>query len=507
MNLPSLRRFPKLTRLPWLAAGICMAGVGCQQPMIAVAPAESPAVVARAAAPEPAAAAPTTLPISLEMVFRLACEQNSQIGLAREKLSEACAQKDVADLAWLPNVYVGTSYWRHDGGIVNEDGTLTHSSFNSLFSKAEINVSLDAKEAAYQKLNANRQIWQRKGELSKITSETLLEAATTYIDVLLARTSEAIGLQLDSHETRLLGDARKLLGEPWSELLVEALEMDIRGHKAAMAKVHQQGDAAALKLAMLLGLDPNVKLVPIDDRLAPFALADTTAPVEDLVSRALANGPGIRELEGLLGVVQDAIEKAKGPGMLMPIIELRVAEGGFGAGPGDDMRWDNRMDAFAQLRWNLTDFCKGNAQRRVAESKLHQLYLTQKELHEKLTIGVHEARSAVFAGEQQIRLGADQTRHAVKVYKLSEERRHAGEAKDKYTEVQVLQALRALELAQVRYLEAVSGYDKAQLRLLILTGATNCETPPPGQRASNLPKPADPGPPPVPAKGKEAEDH
>jgi outer membrane protein TolC len=481
--------------------------MGCQQPMIAVAPMESP-VVARAAAPEPAAA-PTTLPISLEMVLRMACEQNSQIGLAREKLSEACSQQDVADLAWLPNVYVGTSYWRHDGGIVNEDGTLTHSSFNSLYSKAEINVCLDAKEAAYQKLNANREVWQRKGELSKITSETLLEAATTYIDLLLARTSEAIALQLEAHEAPLLAKARELQAnkEAWSDLLVEALEMDSKGHKAAVAKVHQQGDAAALKLAMLLGLDPNVKLIPIDDRLAPFALADTSAPIEELVSRALANGPGVRELDGLLRVVQEAIEKAKGPGMLMPIVELHVAEGGIGAGPGDDMRWDNRMDAFAQVRWNLTDFCKGGAQRRVAESKLQQLCLTHKELRDKLTVGVHEARSAALAGAEQIRLGAEHIRRADKVYKLSEDRRHAGEAEKRFTEVQVLQSLRALELAHLRYLEAVSGYDKAQLRLLVLTGATNCETPSPTPKPSNLPKAVDPGSPPPPPKGKEGEDN
>jgi outer membrane protein TolC len=207
MEVRGLCRLPKLTRLPLLAAGICAAGIGCQQPMIAVAPDQQPALAsatAVAAAEMPAAATPAILPISLDMVLRMACEQNTQIGLAREKLSEASAQKDLADLAWLPNVYVGTSYWRHDGGIQLEDGTLLHSSFNSLYAKTEIHVELDAKEAAYQKVNASRQIWQRKGELSKITSETLLEAATTYIDLLLARTSEAIAAQLETHEAELL---------------------------------------------------------------------------------------------------------------------------------------------------------------------------------------------------------------------------------------------------------------------------------------------------------------
>jgi outer membrane protein TolC len=463
--------------------------------MIALQPAES-AMVARGVAPEPTdkptpPQIPGTLPISLDMVLRLACEKNTQIALAREKLNEASAQKDVADLAWLPNVYLGTAYWRHEGGIQNEDGTLTRSSYGGVFAGTKINVEFDAKEAAFEKLNASRQIWQRKGELSKITSETLLEVATTYIDLLLARTSEDIALQLEKNEAELLQSARELAAkEPVSRLQADAIEGESQGHRQAVAKIHLQGDQAAFKLALLLGLDPNLKLMPIDDRLAPFDLADTTAPVEELVNRALANGPGVRELENLLGVVQNGIDKAKGPGMLMPIFELRVAEGGFGAGPGDDMRWANQVDAGVQVRWNLTDLCKGRDQQRVAESKLQQLYLTQQELRQKLTVGVHEARAGVLGGEEQIRYGARQIGFALKAYQESDKRRKDfAEQKDKLTEVQVLQALRSLELAHLRYLEAVSAYDKAQLRLLVLTGAVNCETPPPGVQPSSLPRP------------------
>jgi outer membrane protein TolC len=390
-------------------------------------------------------------------------------------------------------VYVGAAYWRHEGGIQNEDGTLTHSSTGALFAGTEIKAELDAKEAAFQKVNASRQVWQRKGELSKITSETLLEAATTYIDLLLARTSEVVALQLEKNEAELLESARKLAKtEPPAELQAIALEAESKGHRAAIAKVHQQGDAAALKLAQLLSLDPNAKLMPIDDRLAAFALADANAPVDELVGRALANGPGIRELQGLLGVVQSSIDKAKGPGMLMPILELRMAEGGFGAGPGEDMRWDNRFDFYAQARWNLTDFCKARDQQRIAESKLQQLVLTHQELRQKLTVGVHEARSAALSGEEQIRLGAEQIRQSCKAYQLSNLRRtDYSDQKYKVSEAQALQALRTLEMAHLRYLDAVSNYDKAQLRLLVLTGATTCDAPPPKVAPSNLPKPAE----------------
>src|SRR5262249_37045246 len=160
---------------------------------------------------------------------------------------------------------------------------------------------------------------------------------------------------------------------------------------------------------------------------------------------ALASGPGIRELEGLLGLVQSSLDRAKGPGMLLPIVELCLAEGGFGAGPGDDMRWDNRFDARVQVRWKLTEFCKARDQQRIAESKLQQLYLTHQDLRQKLTLGVHEARSAIVAGDQQIRFGAEQVRHANEAYRESDKwMRRFGEQKDKVPEFQVLQALRSV---------------------------------------------------------------
>jgi outer membrane protein TolC len=501
-----LRCLPKLCRLPWLASVWCALGIGCAQPTIF--PQLPDNVVAHAAAPvaieKPAPQTPAALPISLDVVLRLACEQNSQLALAREKLNEASAQQAVADLAWLPNIYLGTAYWRHEGGIQDFEGNLIHSSYGGIFAGTKIEVEFDPKDAAFQRVNASRQVWQRRGELSKITSETLLEAATTYIDLLLARTSEAIAVQLEKNEAELLKSARDLAEkEPPSRVQAEGIEAETFGHRQAIAKVHQQGDAAALKLAQLLGLDPNVKLMPVDDRLAPFAIADATSPVEDLVSRALDSGPGVRELQGLLGVVQSAVDKAKGPTMLLPVFELRVAEGAFGAGPGDDMRWDNRLDVAVQARYNLTDFCKGREQQRVAESKLQQIYLTQQELRQKLKVGVHEARSAIHAGEQQIRYGAEQIRRACKTYQLSDERRFKfADLKDKLNEAQVLRALRTLELAHLRYLEAVSAYDKAQLRLLVLTGAVSCETQPPSPQPSNLPTPAESCPVSSETKGK-----
>ena len=69
---------------------------------------------------------------------------------------------------------------------------------------------LDLKEAAYQRIDAERKVWQQKGDLSKVTSETLLDAAGTYIDLLTARSSEAVSVESEKKLIELAGLAQTL---------------------------------------------------------------------------------------------------------------------------------------------------------------------------------------------------------------------------------------------------------------------------------------------------------
>src|SRR5262249_934290 len=134
-------------------------------------------------APVAAETAPA-LPISLDTVLRMAEEQNTQVALARERLQEAYSEKNLAGLAWLPSVYVGPTWWRHEGGIQDQDGRLVISSTGALFGGMELVGRMDLRDAAFQRVNAARKVWQQKAEGSRITTETLLEASTTYIDLL-----------------------------------------------------------------------------------------------------------------------------------------------------------------------------------------------------------------------------------------------------------------------------------------------------------------------------------
>ncbi|MBV9123728.1 MAG: TolC family protein, partial [Planctomycetes bacterium] len=229
-----------------------------------------------------------------------------------------------------------------------------------------------------------------------------------------------------------------------------------------------QAAAAQSKLNYLLGLDPCAQLVPVDPSLMPFDLIDATPPACQLVSQALATGPGVQELQGLLALIQESMERAQGPAKYLPVFQVGMAEGLFGASAGDDTNWDNRFDLGLQARWNLTEFLTARSRRRVAESKAQQAQLAYQELRAKLTAGVQEAREAILSGHDQIRQAEQQVDFAQQAYKLSNQRLKSNVAGSTPTEV--LLAIQSLGRAQLNYLTTTNAFDKAQLRLMVLLG-------------------------------------
>jgi outer membrane protein TolC len=421
---------------------------------------------------QPAHADPhAPVPISLDTVLRLAQDENRQVNIARERVVEAFAEKNVADKGWLPDIFIGTSYYRHEGGIQNEDGTVIHSSFGSVFGGVEISSQFDIREYAFHKVNAERQTWQQRAELSRITSENLLEAANAYVDLLAAYQGAAVIRATDPQMNKLLKMTSDLAApqvEPAYQAEVHRIKAEIANREETVLRLRQQGDAAKAKLAYLLGISPDCCLVPVDNRLGILHLVDAAIPTCDLVAQALSSGPGIREMEGLLNLIQQSIEKARGPSKYMPILGVRMAEGIFGAGPGDSSDWDNRWDMVLQARWNLTEWCTAHDRAKVSLARYNQAQLSYQDLRGKLSAGVEEAQSATVSGQQQMQKAEEQIRESKAAVRLSMERYK--EIAQRRSPTDPLLAIRTQMGAQLGYLAAIRDYDKAQLRLLILTG-------------------------------------
>jgi outer membrane protein TolC len=412
------------------------------------------------------------VPISLDAVLRLAEDQNHQISIARERVEEACAERALAAKAWLPSVNIGTTYYRHEGGISDFHGELVESSWGSLFAGAEITSRVDLREACFTKINAERALWQQRGELRRITSETLMEATNSYIDFLAIRTGAAIALSRQKDVEELYARAQKCAdpktGDPALRVEVARVQAYQKATQLAVLELRQQSARAAVRLIYQLGLDPNCNLVPIDLRLVPFDLVNVTPPLEDLVAQALQCGPGIEEMEGILAQIHESQEKSKSCERFLPQLDLKMAEGVLTTGPGSHSESDNSFNVWLSARWNLTDLLTNRERQRVLDSKRVQAHLAYQDLKAKLTAGVQESREVILGSKELLRLGQEQIDTARRAYDLSKERLLNHIPGSSYSEV--LMSMQGLSAAQAAYIGFVQAHDKAELRLLIVLG-------------------------------------
>lgn len=439
-------------------------GVETLPPLRVAAPAELPPVDEKV---DPKA--PKVLPITLDAVLRMAQDQNGQVRIARVRLDEACLQSSLANQRWLPNITVGPSFYRHEGGIQDFQGNLVRSSYGSLFGGLELRGKLDWKELVFKKVDAERQVIQRKSELSKLTSEQMLDAAGAYVDVLAAQTAVAIARDGEKHLLDLSGQAQKLADiDPGIRVEFARVEAELGAQKVLIRGFQEKASSARMRLLYLLGLDLDSELAFLDE-ISMVKLVRDTIPPDQLVDQALRNGPGVAELARLIAVVDQLHKDAHSRSPLLPTLELSAIEGAFGAGPGASLSFDNRFDFGVHLRWSLNDLAHRKDQQRLLDMQREQTYLTNQELRAKLTLGVRQAIEESRAGQDQIALAVKHIQSAEESYKLSDSRLRENVRGRSPTEV--LLAARSLFAARLSYLNAIRDYDKAQLRLFVLVGS------------------------------------
>jgi outer membrane protein TolC len=124
------------------------------------------------------------------------------------------------------------------------------------------------------------------------------------------------------------------------------------------------------------------------------------------------------------------------------------------------------------------------ARRELASAEQAQAHFAYDDLKAKLAAGVQEALETILGSSEQIRHGTNRVTNALEARKLSQDRLFDNIPGSSYTEV--LLGVQALTLAQIKYVAAIRDYDKAQLRLLILTGSCHGPAPSlhPGQESA-----------------------
>ncbi|HEY7157176.1 MAG TPA: TolC family protein [Gemmataceae bacterium] len=345
---------------------------------------------------------PNAVAVNFDSVLHLACERNPEILAARERVTESQAAFEAAIKSCMPEML---------------------------------------RKDTFKRSIAEAQLWRRRGELRKVQTDKLQDAADTYIDILAARRGEVISRDLLTFEQKLLDRARKLAAsEKPAKVIAEAAETAYNNQQQLLLRTRQQGDAATVKLAYLLGMNDGVPAVA-DQTLAPVDLVDAGVALSSLVKQAEENGPGVAELHGLIAAIEQGIADA----------------------------W------CAQRICNRTGAALVCGRLQMAQSQLQQAQLALVDLHGKLRAGVEEAVSAILSGREQIPQASAAIGHAAETYRLADELLKLGEEENRKNKTYnlVLTSIQQLAQVQSNYLTAVRAYNKAQVRLLLLIGTYN----------------------------------
>jgi outer membrane protein TolC len=474
---------------------------------VQVAPETPPAVPAVAPGDKP-------LPINLPTALRLANVRPIDVAVASQQIQRAAAQLEQARVSWLPTIYLGTDYFRHEGQIQDTAGNVTGNSHGAFLLGAGPYAVFALSDAIFGPLAARQVLRARESTLQAARNDSLLGVAEAYFNVQQARGDLAGAEDVARRSEDLVRRAQDLLpGGVIPELEVVRARTQADRSRQAVQSASERWRVASADLVRVLRLDPSAVVQPLEPPHLRVTLVSTDQPVDDLIRVGLTNRP---ELATQQALVQATLEQLRQEKLrpLIPSILLRgastpvtgtLAGGLYGGGPNSDLsHFGARMDLDLQVLWKLDNLGFGNqalVRQRRADNQLAvlELFRTQDRVAAEVAQAYAQAQSAAA------RLGDAEAEAELRDAVLSADKnleglRQTGTGAALATLVrpqEVVAAVQALAQAYADYDAAVADYDRAQFRLYHALGN-------PAQALAgdgrDCPDPPGPGSAPVPAE-------
>ncbi len=428
-------------------------------------------------------------PIDLGSALRLAGARDLDIAIARERVCEALAELERARVLWLPSLYVGPSWTRHDGQAQVVEGPVRSISKSSLFlgatAAAGSGVSgpvpaggpaqvsgltsiLRFSDAIFEPLAARQTIAARRAVIQVATNDALLGVAEVYFDLQEAAGRLAIAREAAAHAETLanLTASYARTGAGLEADHCRSLAERDRQRKNVEAAVGGLEDASA-ELVRRVRLDPNVVVAPVEPPEAVIRLVGDAPPIDDLIAIGLRHRPELAEAQALVQATLLRLKQAR-LRPFVPSLAMRYSGGGFGGGRNDFFGdFDARSDVDVNLYWEVQNL--GLADRAIVKSRAAQgraATLQLMKVQDRVASDVVRAEKAKLAAARQMGEAARAVPEAIRslTLNLTSIRRGAG-LPGSTRPIEVLQPIQALAQARSDYLGAVLAYNRAQFRL------------------------------------------
>jgi outer membrane protein TolC len=436
-------------------------------------------------------------PIDLASALQLAGVQNPEILLARERVAEAAALRQLAAAQFLPNINAGTNFDNHTGVLQRSTGQILKVNRSSLYlglganavGAGTVNIpgivwDVNVSGVIFGSLVSRQVVRQREYASAAVRNDILLAVATGYLELLRAEGRRAIAIQTrqEAREVaRVTANYAKSGQGRQADADRAATELEQR--EADFLQAEADVLLASARLAELLDLDPSIRLHAIDGWVVPAPIVPDPIPLGELIAIALTQRPELAERQA---AIRAALLHLQGTKLLpfSPNIIVGYSAGTFGGGSNlaeegilqadgtilRQPRFDSfagRQDFDAVLYWSIRNLGIGNlALVRLAQSNLRSDQLRGVEVLDRVRAEVAIAYARTHARFAQIGTSELALKSSRNAFQEDFTRTRNAEG----LPIEVLDSLRLLGRSRYSYLDAIVDYNRAQFELYVALG-------------------------------------
>jgi outer membrane protein TolC len=431
------------------------------------------------AAPLPAGARP--LPINLPTALKLGNAGALDIAFAVQQERLAAAQLQGRRVLWLPTLYLGTDYFRHDGQIQDVAGNVFGTSKSSFMYGLGPSMVFSFSDAIFAPLAARQVVRARAAGVQTAANDTLLAVAQAYFTVEQARGELAGSLDAVRQAGELLRRVERLAPGLTPSLEITRARAELARRRQTVYAAQERWRSASADLVRVLRLDPAVVVEPLEPPELRVSLLGLDQPVNELIAVALTNRP---ELAAQQALVQETVARLRQERWrpLVPSLLVRGAStpvtgtltaGVFGGGLNESIgNFSMRQDWDVQVLWTVQNLGFGNralVRERAAENEAAVVNLYR--IQDRVAAEVVQAYALAQTAAERAREAETELRQAqesVRQNLLGVEQTSAVDGKVILLVVrpqEVVAAIEALYQAYVDFYGAAADFNRAQFQL------------------------------------------
>jgi outer membrane protein TolC len=430
---------------------------------------------------------PEHVPIDLNTALRLAGVQNPELLLARQRVVEAVALRQLAAAQILPTLNSGMNYDTHTGALQQSNGNILTVNRSAIYvgsgsnavAAGTVNIpgvvlSGNVAEGLFGFLISRQLVREREFANVAIRNQVLLRVATAYTELTRAEARRAVALQArdEAREiARLTGGyaatgAGRIADADRAATVLANRESDLQEAEGRIL-------VAAAQLAQQLNLDPSVRLHPTDAWLVPQSIVPEPMSVAELIAIALLQRPELAERRAVIRESLLALEGARAL-PFSPTVLVGYSAGGFGGG-SNLVRpvfgaFGYRTDFDAVFYWSIRNLGVGNiALIRAANARLQASRFQELAVLNQVRAEVAEAYARTHVRFAQIGTAEQAVRSGARALREDYDRSFLRAERD-VLPIELLDSFRLLAQARYDYVEAIADYNLAHFQMYVALG-------------------------------------